>query len=139
MLCPSEVHPISKKCGVAMIDLIITLNICWTPMKMGRQDGSVRTMVSTNRTIWMTNIAMPDSISTNMMDQSFLPPLMPMTSRNTLKILNTIKPVTRVFTVMDMARLGRIIVDARCVLVNGSVKKYVEPLLASQVTRDNEL
>ena len=57
---------------------------------------------------------MPDSITINMIDPSLLPGASfkarlgseaTLTCRNTLKILNTIRAVTRAFTVMDMARL----------------------------------
>jgi hypothetical protein len=65
----------------------------------------------------MENNTIPDSISTNMRDRSFLPLVAPtfplskgaLTSRNTLKILKIIKPVTRAFTIKDIAMLVRII------------------------------
>ena len=55
---------------------------------------------------------MPDSISTNTIRQSVLPPVIPkiwssevvLTCRNTLRILNTINDVIAAFTVIDMAR-----------------------------------
>ena len=58
---------------------------------------------------------MADSIIKNMMDCNFLSGLpipkfrsseVGRVSQHTLKILNTLKPVTRVFTVRDMARLA---------------------------------
>ena len=68
---------------------------------------------STTRTSWMANNAMPDSIIMNMICRSLVPPVGPkvlstevgLTSRNTLRILNTIKPVIRVFTAMDKVKL----------------------------------
>lgn len=72
-------------------------------------------LLTATRANWMVNNAMPDSIMMNMIDQSFVPPVMPkefssevvinLTSWNTLKILNTIKHITRAFTLIDMARL----------------------------------
>ena len=69
---------------------------------------------STTRTSWMANNAIPDSIIMNMTCRSLVPPVEPkdrsteitaaLTSKNTSRILNTIKPVTRVFTAMDKAR-----------------------------------
>lgn len=113
-------------------------------MIIGRQKNSVGTMVSTNRTSWIANIAIPDSISTNMIYRSVLPPPIcwsevGLTSRNTLMILNTIKLVTRAFTIKDMPRLGRINLDAQYVLMSGSVIKYVEPLLPNQVAGNSKL
>jgi len=74
----------------------------------------------TTRTSWMANNAIPDSITTNMICRSLVPPVAPkvcsptevvvvfLTSMNTLRILNTIKPVTRVFTAMDAASAVRV-------------------------------
>ena len=61
----------------------------------------------------MANNAIADSIITNMICRSLVPPVEPkvrstevaLTSKNTLRILNTIKPVTKVFTAMDVAKL----------------------------------
>ena len=70
-------------------------------------------MSSTSRPNWMANNAMPDSISMKMIDRSFLPPpegptkvsdKVGLTSKYTLMILNTIKPVTVAFTVKDRAK-----------------------------------
>ena len=66
----------------------------------------------------MVNNAIPDSIITKMTCRSFLPPVKPkvrstdvvLTPENTLKILNMIKPVTKVFTAMDTAKLVIVIV-----------------------------
>ena len=71
-------------------------------------------MVSTTRINWIVNIAIPDSIIINMMDQSLAsagPPLpkvrcpkVGLTSLYTLRILSTISPVTVAFTVKEIPR-----------------------------------
>ena len=61
---------------------------------------------------WIENKIMLDSIITDMIEQCFFPPVAPkvycseigLTCRKTLKILNTIKPITRAFTLMDAPR-----------------------------------
>ena len=78
--------------------------------------GSGR-MENTRRISWMANNAIPDSIIMNKTCRSLLPPaearptevLAALTSKNTLRILNTIKLVTRAFTAMDAVRLVIII------------------------------
>ena len=70
------------------------------------------TMVNTNRTNWMVNITMADSIRKSVIDQNFLLSCN-LSARNTLQVLNKIKAIPRAWTVMDVARLGRIIVDGR--------------------------
>ena len=60
----------------------------------------------------------PDSIITNTICRSGVPPVEPkvrltevlagLTSKYTLRILNTIKPVTKVFTVMDTTKAVRV-------------------------------
>ena len=65
---------------------------------------------STTRTSWMANNAIPDSIIMNMTDRSLVLPVASepsagLTSKNTFRILNTIKVVTRAFTAMDKAKL----------------------------------
>ena len=76
-------------------------------------------LVSTTRTSWMANNAIPDSIIMNITCRSLLPPVelnepnvcsteVGLNSKNTWRILNTIKPVTRAFTAMDMAKPVRI-------------------------------
>ena len=62
------------------------------------------------RTSWMANNATPDSIIMNMIGRSLVPSAAPklearLTSKNTLKILITIKPVAKAFTTMDKAKL----------------------------------
>ena len=67
---------------------------------------------STTRTSWMENNAIPDSIIMNMICLNLLPRDKPNVRSTevlgiapvTLKILNTIMPVTRVFTAMDAAK-----------------------------------
>ena len=82
-------------------------------------DGCNGRQESTTRTSWMANNAIPDSIIMNMICRSLVPPVAPkvrsvkvgLTSKNTLRVSNTIMPVTRVFTAMDKAKL---------VILNGS-------------------
>jgi hypothetical protein len=70
------------------------------------------TLRSTMRTSWMANNAIPDSIIMNMIFRSFLPPVelnepnveVDLNLKNTLRILNTIKPVARAFTAMDVTK-----------------------------------
>ena len=67
------------------------------------------------RSIWIANKVMPDSIMTKITERYFLPPMMPKdfsaevefcwTFWNALKILYTIKPVTRAFTAIEKTRL----------------------------------
>ena len=71
----------------------------------------------------MTNNVIPDSIITNIICRSLAPPPddelneprlgdssaeVALTSKNTLRILNTIKPVTRAFTAMDTPKLATV-------------------------------
>ena len=105
--------------------------------------------VDTTRANWMENKAMPDSIMTNMIYESFLPPATPkvfsskvvvaLTSRNTLKILNTIKPVTRAFKVVDMTRL--VIVTSVLQAVDSKPSGPIEfpPMPAIHRARGNKL
>ena len=106
-----------------MTDLIITLSISCIPRarEKAEKEASVPvntyTMLTKNRVNWIENKTMPDSINMNMTRRSLLPPVTPkiwssavpvLTSRNTLKILNTINPVTRAFTVIDSVRPVRV-------------------------------
>ena len=87
-------------------------------------DGVGSYKESTTRTIWMANNAIPDSIITNMVCRNLAPPPEPkvrstevtveLTNKNTLRILNTIKPVTRAFTAMDKTRLVIVTGTAHC-------------------------
>ena len=102
--------------------IIITLNIWWMPivkLKARIVDSFSFKQESTTRTCWMANNAIPDSIIMNMTDRSLVPPVATepsatLTSKNTFRILNTIKVVTRAFTAMDKAKL---------VINNGSTGK----------------
>jgi hypothetical protein len=75
-----------------------------------------------------------------------------LTSKNTLRILNTIKPVTRVFTAMDRAKLVRVVGSPHEVIKNWSgnviepfirvgsqVTNIVAPFVATQVARGDKL
>lgn len=96
---------------------------------------------NTTRTIWMANIAKPDLIITNMACRSLVPPLEPkvrstgvmvvLTSKKTLRILNTIKPVTRAFTAIDKTRL--------VIFTGNHCGNVVRPCIASQVAIGNKL
>ena len=92
-----------------------------TILKLG-VDGFARIsarMVITTRTSWMANNAIPDSTIMNMICRSLGPPVelnkpsvrstevTLVTSKKTLRILNTIKPVTRAFTAMDAIKAVR--------------------------------
>ena len=67
---------------------------------------------STSRTSWMANNAIPDSIIMNMIFRNLLTPAEPRVRSTevlgiapmTLKILNAIMPVIKVFTAMDAAK-----------------------------------
>ena len=107
------------------MDLIITLNISWAPIvkfeaiskPMGTELLVVAsgTLANTTRTSWMANNAIPDSIIINITCRSVVSSVelnvpnvrsteVGLTPKNTLRILNTIKPVTKVFTAMDAAK-----------------------------------
>ena len=99
---------------------MLTLSCCWMAATMLTATcwwGKLMLIVTT-RTNWMINNVMPDSIIMNKTFRSLLPPLVfefnepkvsspetALTSKNTLRILYTIKPVTRAFTAMDAAKL----------------------------------
>ena len=66
---------------------------------------------NTNRTSWMVNNAIPDSIIMNMICRNLLPLVEPKVCSAevgitpvALTILNTIMPVIRAFTAMDVAK-----------------------------------
>ena len=106
-------------------------------------------MESTMRTSWMADNAIPDSIIMNMICRSLVPPVEPKvrstevmlasTSKNTLRILNTIKPVTRVFTAMDKAKLVIIIAFVRGALDNWPCTIVTAPFCTSQVASGSKL
>ena len=61
---------------------------------------------SSMRTSWMTNNVIPDSIITNMIRRYVVvSPVAALISKNSLMILNTIKPVARPFTAMVRVKL----------------------------------
>src|ERR1700678_977539 len=102
-----------------------------------------------SRDTWMANKAMPDSISMNIMDRSFLSPVapsvcsfelyVPLTPRNTLKILNTTKPVTRAFTIMDRTSAVITITSPQYAATVCSCTIFHEPLLDTKVTTGKQL
>ena len=106
-------------------------------------------MESTTRTSWMENNVIPDSIVMNMICRSLVPPVEPkvrstevtvvLTSKNTLRILNTIKPVTKVFTVMDKARLVRVTLTPQSEVKIWPCTNAIAPSGASQVARGDNL
>ena len=97
---------------------------------------------------------MPDSIIINMIGRSLLPPvelndsepnvrsnevasgLSRLTSKNTVRILNTIKPVIRAFTTMDAAKPVRTRVFPQTAVEKSTV---VAPSDANQVARSDKL
>ena len=107
-------------------------------------------LVITTRTSWMANNAIPDSITMNMICWSLGPPVelnepnvfsteVILTSKNTMRILNTIKPVTRAFTTMDEAKPVRASVSPQLALKNLSSSINVAPPDVTQVARGYEL
>ena len=91
-------------------------------------------MENTRRISWMANNAIPDSMIMNMTCRSLLPPVEPKVRSagvNTLKILNTIKPVTRAFTAMDAVRLVIIIADPQIAVENWFCTIVVAPIVPS--------
>ena len=102
------------------------------------------------RTSWMANNAIPDSLIMNMICRSLGPPVelnepnirsteVALTSKNTLRILNTIKPVTKAFTTMDATKPVR-----TTKFPQGRVKNLPSIIInvppdASQDARDDKL
>ena len=128
-------------------DLIITLNISLIPViKLIPCSGAVGRMKSTTRTNWTANINIPDSIITNMICRNLVPPVEPkdrsievvaaLTSKNTLRILNTIKPVTRTFTAIDAAKLAVDTGLPQAVVINMPCTNVVAAIGTSQVTSE---
>ena len=70
-------------------------------------------LATTSRIERIETSAIPNSINTNIINQSVLPPVVPkicssdvgLSLWNTLEILNAIKPITSAFKTMDMERL----------------------------------
>ena len=107
-------------------------------------------LVSTTRTSWMANNTMPDSIITNMICRSLVPPVdselnepnvcstkVAFTSKNTVRILNTIKLVTRAFTTMDAAKDVKINLVPQGVVHVVTCTTVTGASDTSQVTRGN--
>ena len=97
----------------------------------------------------MVNNAIPDSITTNMIRRSLVSSLgliepnvrstdVGITPKNTLRILNTIKLVTRAFTTMDDSKAVRTIVGPQGALFNWPCSNITEPSDASQVAIGNK-
>jgi hypothetical protein len=95
----------------------------------------------------MANNAIPDSIIMNRIFRSLPLPVelnepndrsteVGLNSKNTSRILNTIKPVIRAFTAMDVAKAVRVIVFIQGAEVK---KSFSGPIDASQVAIDNKL
>ena len=133
------------------MDLIITLNIWLTAMAYSLKSRvhSIGRMPNTRRITWMANNIIPDSIIANIMCWSLLvaPPVEPkvgltkigLTSKNTLRILNTIMPVTRAFTAMDVARLAIPDVFPQPTNTIWPCINVVRPSATSQVARGDKL
>ena len=107
-------------------------------------------MESTMQTSWVINNAIADSIIMNMTCRSLVPPpvepkvrstevAVALTCKNTLRILKTIKPVTRVFTAMDKVILVRDTVFIQTALKIWFCTNIFAPFFASQITRGNKL
>ena len=107
-------------------------------------------LVITTRTSWMANNAIPDSIIMNMICWSLVPPVglnepnvfsteVGLTFKNTLRILNTIKPVARAFTTMDAAKPVRISVTPQRAVKGSPYSNVNAAIDASQVARGDKL
>ena len=95
----------------------------------------------------MANNAIPDSIITNKICRNLVPPVEPeprdrstevlvaLTCKNTLRILNTIKPVTRAFTAMDMTKLAVDTVTPQVARIIWSSTNVIAPTDTIQVAR----
>ena len=102
----------------------------------------------------MANNAIPDSIIMNMICRSLGPPVelnnsnvsspefevALETSKKTLRILNTIKPVTRGFTAMDKKKLVRVTVTPQATKGwPGTLASIASSVATSQVARGDKL
>ena len=94
-----------------MINVKITLSI-WCAMMMNPKTPLFKNRGKLNmtRVNWMKNKARPDSMIKKIrvflvMSEDFLAEVKTWSFGNTVKILQTIKPVTRAFTTMEMVRL----------------------------------
>ena len=108
-------------------------------------------LLITTRTSWMENNAIPDSIIMNMICRSLGPPVelnepnarstevALLTSKNTFRILNTIKPVTRAFTTMDATKPVRFSGATHGTKKDSPLTIVYASLPASQVARGDKL
>ena len=101
-------------------------------------------MENTRRTSWMANNAIPDSIIMNVICRSLLfskgrSTKIASTPKNTLRILNTIRPVTRAFTAMDKGKLIRVTVIPQAGVEYWPCTNVIAPFCASQVARCDKL
>ena len=107
-------------------------------------------LVITTCTSWMANNAIPDSIIMNVICRSLGPPVelnepnvcwteLALTSKNTLRILNTIKPVTRAFTSIDSTKPVRANKFPQTAIETPSSSSIYLPSVVSQVTRGDKL
>ena len=98
----------------------------------------------------MANNARPDSIIMNMVCRSLVvPPVEPkvrstevtvaLTCKNTLRILNTIKPVIRAFTAMDKAELVIVIVLTQVGLNSMPCTSVIGAFCAIQIARRRQV
>ena len=121
------------------------------PGGVGPPWTSIRLEITT-RTSWMANNAIPDSIIMNMICRSLGPPVelnepnvrsteVGLTSnlKNTLRILNTIKPVTSAFTTMDAAKPVRVSVNPQTAIKVLPFSIIFAPSDASQIARGDKL
>ena len=101
-------------------------------------------LVNTTRASWMANNAIPDSIITDIMCWSMvfsveLPNVrsteVDLTPLNTLRILNTIKPVTRAFVTMEATKPVRTNVIYQGAYNNWPCSTVTAPCDASQVAK----
>ena len=108
------------------------------------------TLEITTRTSWMANNAIPDSIIMNMICRSLVPPFelnepnvrsteVGLTSKNTLNILNRIKPVTRALTTMDDAKPVTVSENPQVALLIPPCSKFAALSAVSQITRGDKL
>ena len=107
-------------------------------------------MESTTRTSWMANNAIPDSIMTNMTCRNLVP-VVPktrstevllvaaLTCKNTLRILNTIKPVIRAFTTMDTVKAVTVNAAPQIEVNIPPCTNVIAACDTSQETRDDKL
>ena len=110
----------------------------------GRQRNTIRIS-------WIKNNVIPDSIITNMICRSLLPPPVELEepkvrpfefalrSKNVFRILNTIKPVTRAFTTMDAAKLVRTTGVPQSAAVNWPWSNVIAASDPNQVARGENL